>query len=110
MKIVKPGIILFLTALIFSTQALACHHFKRVSPKANCATYATHSALPTYYCCGLSDKKGKHIWKNQWVSGSCKNANINAHYDARCKTNSFVYGTKAPIPAMCQFSRHVKGK
>jgi hypothetical protein len=103
---VGVGITLGLLTLVSTSDANA-HRVKFV-PEAVCSTIVTNMPLPTYVCCELYDyKHQRHIFRDQWVSGSCKNANVNAEYDMGCKADSFVYGTNAPIPPIagfCQFS------
>lgn len=73
---------------------------------AACTTSQTIQPLPTYVCCELESKGGHHIWRDTWVSGSCKAANMRAYHDEGCTMNSPVYGTGAPIlqRGQCQFS------
>jgi hypothetical protein len=105
------GICLGLSMLLTSSDANA----KRVLfvPEAICSTIVTNMPLPTYVCCRLYDYKQQHyVFRNQWVSGSCQNANVNAQFDRGCKPNSLVYGTNQSIPPIagfCQFS-HSKDK
>jgi hypothetical protein len=100
------GICLGLSMLLTTSNANASRVL--FVPEAVCSTIVTNMPLPTYVCCELYDYKHQHhIFRDQWVSGSCKNANINAEFDMGCKPDSLVYGTNHPIPPIatfCQFS------
>lgn len=86
-----------------------CHPLKPIKvPTATCTTHATGKYLPMYVCCKLLDNRGRAVWKNNWVSGSCQNADMNAMYSRGCSATSPVYGTNAPIMANCQFSFSTK--
>jgi hypothetical protein len=103
-KAVVVGIALGLLALAPAANA----HKVLFVPEAVCSTITTNMPLPTYVCCELYDYKHKrHVFHDQWVAGTCKNANVNAKFDMGCKPDSYVYGTNAPIPPIatsCQFS------
>jgi hypothetical protein len=100
------GICLGLSMLLTTSDANAHRHL--FVPEAVCSTIVTNMPLPTYVCCELYDTKHqRHIFRDQWVSGSCKNANMNATFDMGCTTESLVYGTNSTIPPIagfCQFS------
>lgn len=74
-----------------------------VVPVAICSTATTHSPLPNYVCCELENHE-KHVWRDTWVSGSCKNADPRAYSDMGCNIDSPVYTTGKPIVGNCQFS------
>jgi len=95
--------LMFCSLFFISTQAKAhgCH--KAYVPVAMCTTSGTNIALPQYVCCQLLHK-GRHVWRDTWVAGSCQNANPHAIYDMGCKVHSPVYGTGKPILGDCQFS------
>lgn len=96
----------FVATLLATTQVLAYHGTCRAkSPVAVCeASVNSNIQIPRYVCCELYTKKGHHIWRNTWVSGSCSNANPYAQRDVGCDIDSPVYGTGMPIQATCQFS------
>jgi hypothetical protein len=100
------GICLGLSMLLTTSNANA--HQTLFVPEAICSTIVTNMPLPTYVCCELYDYKNhRHLFRDQWVSGSCKNANVNAEFDMGCTADSLVYGTNGPIPPIagfCQFS------
>ena len=110
----------FLAPLLVSLQANAHYHHKHwrylhemysqewaYYPAALCSAYATGAVIPAYSCCELlkRTKHGvHHVWRDTWVSGSCKNANTYARGDMGCTIESPVYGTNSPITASCQYS------
>jgi hypothetical protein len=98
--------------MLLATSDAKAHHVLFV-PEAVCSTIVTNMPLPTYVCCELYDTKHhRHIFRDQWVAGSCKNANPYATFDMGCRTDSLVYGTNEPIPPIagfCQFS-HSTGR
>lgn len=99
------GMCLGLSMLLATSDANA--HRVLFVPEAVCSTIVTNMPLPTYVCCELLDEDGHHVFRDKWVSGSCKNASPYAHYDMGCKPDSLVYGTNEPIPPIagfCQFS------
>jgi len=104
-SVLAIGACLGLSMLLTTTDANARHVL--FVPEAVCSTIVTNMPLPTYVCCEQLDRNGHHIFRDQWVSGSCKNANVNAHFDMGCKPDSLAYGTNQPIPPIatfCQFS------
>lgn len=73
-------------------------------PVAICSTGGTHIPLPYFVCCELLDYKGNHVWRDTWVSTSCKNADSRATYDMGCHRASPVYGMGSSVMGNCQFS------
>jgi hypothetical protein len=109
---------LLVMSLLLSTQANAGFNFwknntgytyTRSVPVvvAACQTITPASTLPTYVCCKLAYKKHHqihYVWRDTWVSGSCKYANRHARFDSGCDLSSPVYGTGAPIMGSCQIT------
>lgn len=116
-KILTLGL-MFAIPFLLATQANA-HQFNfwensdgytysRVIPVvvAACTTMTPYYPvpLPTYVCCKLKNDRHSYAWRNTWVSGTCKAADVHARYDWGCDMNSPVYGTNAPILGYCQIT------